>query len=318
MISPNSSFVSFVLAGGLFVGSALAAGAAIERTVEKAFAVTGNGVLSVETQGGAIRVTTTTEPGVKISARQRIKAGSDAEADELLRKLDLRMEQSGNDVRVVAKYPRRPSGFSFGSWPPVQVDIDVAVPAGFAAEVSTSGGNVQVGDLAGQVKAKTAGGSIVLGRLGAEVQARTSGGNITLGAAAGAADLNTSGGNITAGPVAGAATLGTSGGNIAIEGVRGVLRAKTSGGNIRARFVGPLTDDCSLSTSGGSVRVTVDRAAAFRLDAATSGGKVDVDGLKLTGEKNSSARSSMTGEVNGGGRTLKLRSSGGGVSVRSE
>jgi hypothetical protein len=318
MTSPRAACFSLLLAGGFFAASTLAAAAAIERTVEKTFPVTGSGLLTVDTQGGGIRVKTTTEPGVKVTARQRIKADTEAEADALLRKLELTLEQRGNDVRVVAKYPSRPLGLNFGSWPPVRVDFEVAVPAGFAAELATSGGGIEVGDLAGNVQARTSGGSIALGRMGGEVKARTSGGNIVLGSAAGAVELNTSGGNVTAGPVSGPATLGTSGGNIAIDGAAGVLRARTSGGSIRAKLIGPLMDDCSLSTSGGSVRVTVDRAATFRLDASASGGKVDVAGLKLTLEKFSTGRNRVTGEVNGGGRTLKLRSSGGGVAVQSE
>ena len=49
--------------------------------------------------------------------------------------LELTFEQDGNDVRVGSKYERRPSGFRFGAWPPVTVDITVEVPAAFAADV---------------------------------------------------------------------------------------------------------------------------------------------------------------------------------------
>lgn len=318
MIPSRLAPVSLFPALALLLGSALSAAAAIERTVEKSFPVTGAGTIAVETQAGAIRVQTTTDQTVRVVARQRIQAGSDAEADELLRKLELTMEQRGNDVRVASKYPSRPVGFRIGSWPPVRVEIDVWVPADFAAEVKASGGTVKIGDLLGNVRARTSGGAITLGRLGADVEARTSGGGIDLGGAGGRADLETSGGSITAGPVRGAARLATSGGNIRIDGVGGALRAQTSGGGIRARLVGPLTDDCVLTTSGGSVRVTVDRTAAFRLDASASGGGVDVDGLKVATENPTTSRSRLAGEVNGGGRTLKLRSSGGGVAVRAE
>jgi hypothetical protein len=78
-----------------------------------------------------------------------------------------------------------------------------------------------------------------------------------------------------------------------------------------------LQEECSLSTSGGSVNVTVDKTAAFRLDASTSGGGVDATGLTLTLESNSRDRGRLAGTVNGGGPLLKLRSSGGGISVRA-
>lgn len=106
--------------------AALAAAAApafakIERTVEKTFAVPRAGTLRAETFGGAIRVTPGADQTVRVAVKQTIKADIDAEADELLKKLELTLEQDGNDVGLVARYERKPAGFGFngGSWPPV-------------------------------------------------------------------------------------------------------------------------------------------------------------------------------------------------------
>jgi hypothetical protein len=311
------SSLSLFLVTGLFVTGAAAAHAKIERIVEKSFAVQPGGTLRVDTQGGEIRVSASPDNVVKIRAREKIRAGSESEADALLMKLDLTLEQSGNDVVASAKYERSAAGFHFGSWPPVSVDFVITVPASFLAELHTSGGSVTVGDLAGKVKARTSGGSITLGRIGAEVDARTSGGDITLDGARGSVRLHTSGGGISVGAVSGEAELGTSGGSIRIDSIEGALRASTSGGSIRAGFVGRLKENCSLSTSGGSVKVTVDQAAAFRLDASTSGGSVDAEGLTITLEKSNRGRTQLSGTVNGGGPSLKLRASGGEIVVRT-
>jgi DUF4097 and DUF4098 domain-containing protein YvlB len=252
-----------------------------------------------------------------VTARQRIRAGSEQEADELLKKLELTMEQDGNDVRAIARYERQPAGSRFRSWPPVHVDFEVTVPAAFATDLKTSGGGITVGNLAGKVNARTSGGTIQLGKTGGEVHARTSGGNITLDEAKGPVDLETSGGNITVGRVAGPAKLSTSGGNIRIDSASNTLRAHTSGGSIRAAIAGQLTEDSSLTTSGGSVRVSVAKSAAFRLDASTSGGSVEADGLALTSQNTSKSRSKLAGAVNGGGPELKVRSSGGSVVIRA-
>ena len=312
-----TSSTRFLFVAGFFASSAVVASAAIERDVEKSFSVSGAGTLRVETQGGAIRVSPSAGSAVMVTAKHRIRANTDAEADELLKKLELTIEQDGNDVRVVSKYAKQPSGFRVGSWPPVNVDIIVSVPASFGADLRTSGGGITIGDLNGKVSARTSGGTIKLGKMGGEVNAHTSGGGVTLADANGPVHLETSGGNISVGRVAGAARLSTSGGNIQIESATSALRAHTSGGNIRATIIGPLTADSSLETSGGSVRVSVDKSAAFRLDASTSGGDVSVDGVPVTLEKVTNNRSRLAGNVNGGGPTLKLRSSGGGVSVRA-
>ncbi|MBI5769764.1 MAG: DUF4097 family beta strand repeat protein [Verrucomicrobia bacterium] len=307
----------FFVSAGLLAATALTAHARIERNVEKTFTVQAAGTLRLETQGGEIRVMPGADGVVKITAREKIRANTDAEADDLLKKLDLDFTQTGNDVTAIAKYERKPIGFNWGSWPPVQVDFIVAVPAAYATELRTSGGGITSGDLNGRVNARTSGGSIKLGRVGADVDAHTSGGNVTLDAARGEVKLGTSGGNITVGRVDGPASLSTSGGSIKVDSVVGALKAHTSGGNIRAGVAGPLKDDCVLSTSGGSVRVTVDKAAAFRLDASTSGGSVDAEGLTITLEKSSRDRSKLAGSVNGGGPLLKLRSSGGSIEVKT-
>ena len=312
----NSAFRLLQVAS-VFAASALVAHARIERVVEKSFNVTGAGTLRVETHGGAIRVSPGKDPVVQIKAKERINASTDAEADEMLKKLELTFEQSGNDVRVYAKYERQPAGFRLGSWPPVQVDVEVTVPENFATDLNTSGGSITVGSLNGRAELKTSGGSIKVARMGGGVTARTSGGSIALDEARGPVELKTSGGNITVGRVSGPADLATSGGSIRIDSVIDSVRAHTSGGSIRANIAGPLKEECTLSTSGGGVAVTVDKAAAFRLDASTSGGSVDAEGLTMTLEKMGRDRSRLAGAVNGGGPLLKLRTSGGGITVRA-
>ncbi len=304
------------LAAGLLAATTLTVQAKIERVVEKSFNVSGAGLLKLETQGG-IRVVAGDSSAVRVTAKQKIKADSDEEADELLQKLEMKMEQDGNDVTVRAKYERRMSGFNWGSWPPVQVDFVVEVPASYAVNLRTSGGGIRVGDIDGQVDVRTSGGGITIGRVGGPVMAHTSGGGITLDEARGDVELNTSGGGITVGRVAGKAELHTSGGGIKIESVEHELNAHTSGGSIRAGISGVLTGDCTLSTSGGGVSVNVDKTAAFELDASTSGGSVDADGLTLTLRDSNKGRSRLAGAVNGGGPLLKLRSSGGSIVVRA-
>src|SRR4051812_44096076 len=103
----------FVLLASLLPVAAFAASSRIERTVEKTFTVPGSGVLHVATQGGQIRVLPGTGSTVQVSARERIRADSDAEADDLLKKLDLTIEQTGNDVSATARYESQPLGFRF-------------------------------------------------------------------------------------------------------------------------------------------------------------------------------------------------------------
>lgn len=289
--------------------------ATIDRDVEKTFTVTGTGTLHLETYGGAISVVPGADGVVKITAHERIHASSDSEADELLKNLDLTFNQTGRDVSAAAKYTGSRFGFHFGSWPPVNVDFTATVPAAYATDLHTSGGSVTVGDLNGAVNARTSGGPIRLGKLGGPVDARTSGGSINLDSAKDDTTLDTSGGPISVGRLGGPSQLSTSGGSIRIDAVEHSVRAHTSGGSIRAGLVGTPKGDCRFDTSGGSVQIGVDKTAAFELDAATSGGGVSVNGLTITLQSYSKSRDKLVGTVNGGGPLLKLRSSGGSITV---
>jgi hypothetical protein len=306
----------FTVAAALF--TALPAHAKIERTVEKIFTVNAGGTIHLDTGGGSIRVTPGSDGQVKITAREKIDAGSDAEADALLEHLDLQFDQSADGVRGTAKYDRPNIGFHFGSWPPVQVDFIATVPAGYASDLHTSGGGITVGDLTGPVNARTSGGPIAIGKIGSSVDARTSGGGITLDEAHGEVKLDTSGGPITVGRIGGPADLSTSGGSIRIDAVEQSVTAHTSGGSIRASIIGPLKADSSLSTSGGGIHIAVDKKVAFNLDASTSGGSVDADGLTITLDHAGKRRDKLVGAVNGGGPVLKLRSSGGSIRVEAK
>lgn len=292
--------------------------ARVQRTVEKTFTVQPGGMLTVATQGGDIQVKPGSGNEVRVQANQTFhRADDEAEADAIARDLVLEIAQSGNDVSASAKYTRKSTGKLWGSWPPVSVSFVVTVPEQYHVTLNTSGGNVVVGDLRGMAKVQTSGGDLRLGQIRGEVDGTTSGGNIRLAQGDERVKLRTSGGNIRVERATGKVELNTSGGDIVVDEVSGSLNASTSGGNVRATFSGPLADDVSLSTSGGTVVARVNADTAFRLDASTSGGGVRAEGLTIRIEKGGTGRSRLAGEVNGGGPTLRMRSSGGDVTVEA-
>jgi hypothetical protein len=292
------------------------ASAKIERVVEKSFDVQPGAQLTVSTSGGQIRVNPVPGATVKVTVREHIRASSEADADEVLKDLDLTLEKRGNEVVATASY-HGGFGIHFGAWPPVQVDFIVTVPSDTSAQLKTSGGDIVVGDLSGEVRAHTSGGEIRLGRIGGDVTATTSGGDIELAEGHGSSKLSTSGGNVSVGLVAGPSDFHTSGGDIKVDSVQDTLLADTSGGSVRAGFVGPLKGDCSLSTSGGGVKAIVGSAVGFHLEASTSGGDVNAAGLTIRIDHGGVGKSSLSGDVNGGGPLLKLHTSGGDIEVVS-
>jgi len=301
---------------GLFAVSPCLVHAKIERVVEKSFPVSSAGQLLVRTQGGAISVRTDPQAStVIVKARQVLETSSESEADQLLSKLTLEIGQSGNEIKAQARYPEPPTGFSLKKWPPVVVHFDVSVPAGFNADLATSGGDITLTDLRGNAKVATSGGDLRLGRIRGKVDGSTSGGDIALESHTEAAKLSTSGGDIRVIESLAPATLTTSGGEIVVEMANSAVKATTSGGDIRVNLADAVVESVVLVSSGGDVAVTLGKTSAFHLDASTSGGDVKARGLVLEIEKGAPGKSKLVGRVNGGGPEMKLRTSGGDVRV---
>jgi len=307
-----------LLALGALLASPAVLSAKITRTVDKTFTVQPGGNFKAATQGGDITIRTADISEVRVTAKQVIRASTEQEADEILEKLTLTLEQTGNDVLAEAKYEKRRGGSWFGNWPPVNVSFEVTVPKNFNLNLNTSGGDIEAASLQGNVRARTSGGNLKFDRIDGEIDAHTSGGDIILKEGTARAKLGTSGGDVEVDRAGGPTEVSTSGGDITINSVAQLLSATTSGGNVRATLTEPMKQDTVLSTSGGDVRVQVYKGAGFELDASTSGGDVRAEGLTITIAKGGVGKSRLAGSVNGGGPVLKLRSSGGDISVRTE
>lgn len=293
---------------------------AAEVPLHRTFNVSSGGTLTVDADVGDIQVS----PGAGGVAVDVFRRGRD-EQD-----LQVTFDQQGNDVYVRARNHRASRWFGWNN--DLDVRFVITVPSRYNARITTSGGDVRVGDLQGDVRCKTSGGTVHVGHITGPVDAKSSGGDVDVDAATGTADLRTSGGGIRIGDVSGAIqarTSGgsievhragadlyarTSGGGIAIDQALGAVDAQTSGGSIHARFAQQPRGDSRLSTSGGSITVAVAPNVSLDLDAHTSGGEVDTDvPVTLLGRQ---SESSLEGKINGGGPKLVLRSSGGGIRLR--
>lgn len=314
-MNPIKSTVTMAALGALSLAP-LSAPASITRQVDKTFVVQPGGSLSVSTEDGDVRVTTGEESVVKITAVEKIRANSEAEADTLLQKLALDLTQNGNAVQAEAKYAGNRSWFPFGSRSPVVVSFVVTVPRDGNVKVRTNGGAITIGDIAGQVDAQSSGGDIRIGRVDGRVRAETGRSDIHLAQASGAVQLRTSGGNIEAGALDGPGDVFSRGGRINIGSSRGGLKAATEEGNLRVRLHGPLTGESALNTTSGKIDVAVEPKAGFALDAQTMSGVVLIGNLDVKVEHGGNGLSRLAGTVNAGGPLLKLHSSSGKIELR--
>lgn len=303
-----------ILAAAAFLS--LTAAPALARTFEHTFDVGDGGELRVDTDVGSIEVRASGSGEVEVRVEV---SGTNAE--------DFEVDFSERDGNPVVRGKSERSRSWFGGWRSPRVRFEITVPRRFDVDLETSGGSIEVSSLEGEVRAETSGGSLKFGDIEGPVRGRTSGGSIELRGAAGNADLETSGGSIRVGDVDGEVRAHTSGGSIGVEQVRGevdvatsggsirleevagAVSAETSGGSVTATIIEQPRHDCRLTTSGGGVTVYLADGIAVDLDARASGGRLTSD-FPLGGERKT--RTSLAGEINGGGPVLYLRGSGGG------
>lgn len=293
--------------------------------VERSFDVQPGGSLTLDTDRGSIEVTTTEAPRVTVRVEREALDGSLDEQDH-----EVELEQRGPDVSIRGETARS----ALWGWRSsrLRVRYTIVVPRRYDLDLETSGGDIAVADLDGEVRARTSGGDLVLGRIAGPVTATTSGGDVELSSSTGPATLRSSGGDIAVGDVDGAVdahtsggdvrieraagdvAVSTSGGDISVAEVHGAIDARTSGGDVTATIATQPRSDCRLSTSGGRVEVRLAADLAADVDAYTSGGRLELD-LPLT-VRGTISRTRVEGTLNGGGPRLTLRSSGGNIVVR--
>ncbi len=202
----------------------------------------------------------------------------------------------------------------------------------------TGGGGIKVSSAKGKINAETGGGSVVVvsGMQGAVLE--TGGGSIEVQRCSGPLKVTTGGGSIELGEIAGPAEIETGGGSIRLNSATGAVRAETGGGSITlngvptakaetgaggivAKFVsGNDRTDSVLETSAGditvylapnlgiTIRASIDLANGHRI-------RSDFSEIRVTTEGGEWGPGTATaeGSLNGGGPTLKVRTTTGDI-----
>ena len=304
---------------------------AADDIIRKGFNVTDGGTLRLDVDYGDVTIVS----GGTGVAVEIIREARGKNAQKRLREHKIEFSQQGNDVVISTEDGDDDrKWFRWFDWnDDFEVKWNIRVPKNYNLNVRTSGGSVELDDVGGAAEVRTSGGSIKTGRLGgvanlrtsggsiaidgaaAKVDARTSGGSIRVGDTDGPVEVRTSGGSIALARIRGSVVARTSGGGITIEDATGSVDASTSGGSIKARLSGQMIADSKLSTSGGGITVSMAPNVAADLDARASGGGVSSD-LPIT-IQGTMDDDELRGKINGGGPKLTLRTSGGGIKVKS-
>jgi DUF4097 and DUF4098 domain-containing protein YvlB len=266
--------------------------------IERSFTVTSGGKLFLRADEGDVTITGTDSETVDVLIT------ADGPSNRL-KQFNVAFEEGENSVTITQESRRK---FFSGPWnQSLEVRFAIHVPKRFNIDLHTSGGNIELVEIQGSAVGKTSGGDVRLDRVSGTINAGTSGGDLSFRNSSGDLTLRTSGGDVTGESIEGVLDVETSGGNVNLRNVNARVRAFTSGGNISAT----LQDNqgVELTTSGGNITVAFPRSVAATIDASTVGGDVECE-FPFSGRLKSG---SFSGSINGGGKTVRAKTSGGDI-----
>ncbi|MFZ3244246.1 MAG: DUF4097 family beta strand repeat-containing protein [Candidatus Acidiferrales bacterium] len=227
------------------------------------FSTTAGSHLRVAADQGDIRISTGSDSQVSYRVHLETDA-DDSNAQQILNAFILDARNDADGVVLVCRSPHLRWGHH------LSVTISVTVPHNYNLDLSTDGGNIQVGDVQGRVSVATDGGNVSAGQIDGPARLVTDGGNILAKNVGGDLTAQTGGGDITVGSVAGGAILRTGGGHIRVASIAGAGRLDTGGGNISLEHAGA---GLVVSTGGGEIEVG---EASGLIRARTGGGGIRV------------------------------------------
>lgn len=275
----------------------------------KEFTLDGPGILKTHTLAGNIEVQSVSNTK-KVRVELYVERGYAIWSGS--RNLDnyrINVLQRGNEIIASVEEKKRSGGLFSDK---VNFNFKIYVPERMSSELKTLGGNIKISRLNGDQLAKTSGGNIQLYHLTGKVGAYTTGGNIGISYCKGTIFAQTEGGNINADHAEGELRLRTGGGDITSQQIMGSLVARAGAGNIKGHFI-RLGQGISMETSAGDI--VADLPGDVGLDLSVSGSYIEFQDMEhFYGTKNSRI---LEGRLNDGGIPVRLQTSSGNVTIRT-
>jgi len=296
-----------------------------ENNLEKTYSVSPGGKFVLQADRGSCEISPIDGNDVRIRVLRGVNGGTKAEADALFANHEVTFQQADGVVSVLAKNKKDSSWSWRPNRPSLQVRYEISVPRKFNVDLKTAGGDVRVGDLDGDVKARTssgsihlartagkveagdAGGDIVVEEAGGDLSARTSSGAIRVRKAGGSVEATDAGGDIQIGEAGQSVTAGTSSGSIELKSVKGDVEARDAGGDIT---IGAVDGAIKAQTSSGAIKI---KAAKGDVVARDSGGDVRI-GTAGSVEAQTSSGSIEIGAASG---RVEAKDAGGNISIEA-
>jgi DUF4097 and DUF4098 domain-containing protein YvlB len=259
----------------------------IERE-KKDFQVAGTPDITLTTFDGSIEIRAWDRSEVSIEIEKR---GSNKQAVD---EIEVKATQSGNRITLEVRQPQ--GGAHFGFSASRSARVVASVPRQANVDAHSGDGSIEIERVTGKVKLDTGDGSVKATEIGGDLRAHSGDGSITLDRVDGRIDADTGDGSIT------------------LDGKLEGVRLRTGDGSIRVRAGAGsrMADDWDIHTGDGSVTIDVPDPFDADLDAHTGDGSVSVSSVSVKGEV---SKTTVRGQIGSGGRTLRVSSGDGGITI---
>lgn len=275
------------------VGSDFGQAKYVERE-EKRFAVSGKPEVTFTTFDGSIEIRPWSNPDVEVVVEKR---GRDKQDVDLIQ---VKATQDGNRVEVSVTEPKTRGGFNFEFGSHRSAKLLVSLPASADVFARSGDGSIDIEKVSGKLQLRSGDGSINGRMLSGDVAAQTGDGSITL------ADVN------------GDLRVDTGDGRIALGGKLTSVHARSGDGSvtIEAEPGSAAEGDWDIVTGDGSVTLAVPDGFGAELDAHTGDGRIRMEDVTLSNVTGALGRNSVKGRLGGGGRTVRVRTGDGSITLR--
>src|SRR5271165_4801426 len=271
-----------LMAGALALGSATAARA---DEVTKTFTVNGHAKVRVQTDDGAVRVSTGDIKQVEIRV---VYSGYKLDRD-----LHVTTAQNGDSVEVEAKTGNR-WNFNWGSRH-AELRVELHMPKDADLDVTAGDGSVEATSIYGALAIRTGDGSISIQDAKGDIRLRAGDGSIEGRGLDGKVDATTGDGHIN------------------LEGRFDSLSIRSGDGSVTARANNgsKVEGTWNIHTGDGSVDLELPGEIRANIDASTHDGHISLD-IPVTVEGTFSS-SRINGKMNGGGSPIIVRTGDGSI-----
>jgi DUF4097 and DUF4098 domain-containing protein YvlB len=256
--------------------------ATLKETFQKTYPLQSGGQLEVGNRNGGITVEAWDRNEVRVEAIKQVKAPSEERAREAMKKIRIDVQQGAGAVRIATRLPKD-EGDGFFDWLTgndvnFSVTYKIKAPREVATHLQSTNGGVRLVGTRGRANLETTNGGVSIERVAGDVRMRSTNGGLSVVESAGSLDGVTTNGGVS------------------------VQLTEVDG-------------DVSLRTTNGGVTVRVPQDVRASVDVETSNGGIHSDLEVVGGHK---GRKTLTGDINGGGGKLFVRSTNGGVRIVAE